>query len=94
MSVPKMASDSDSRKEAPYETPWKAREIPVPGVFAGSRPPRAEDCPTGCAAVDLIMLRSGLPLRKPVTPLEENTALYVSLVIMKRTRLRKGTTRR
>jgi hypothetical protein len=76
--VPKMVSDSGSRNDAPYETAWNARKTPVPGVFAGSRPPKGEDCPTGCAAVDL-MLESDLPLNKPVPPLEAYNTLYMSL---------------
>jgi len=72
-----MASDSGSRNDAAYESAWIARKTPVPGVWFGSRPPRVEDCPTGCAAVDF-MLQSCLPLKQPVPLLEENNALYMS----------------
>jgi hypothetical protein len=73
-----MASGSGSRNVGLYETEWIARDIPVPGVFVSYRLPNAEDCPTGCPAVDF-MLQSCLLWKKPVPLGEENNALYTSL---------------
>ena len=47
-----------------YETVWKRRILPPTGTFTGHRAPNRLDCPTGCAAVDF-MLMGELPLEYP-----------------------------
>ena len=55
-----------------YETVWKRRILPPTGTFTGHRAPNRLDCPTGCAAVDF-MLMGELPLEYP-----RNTFDYIS----------------